>query len=1584
MQPQNRDAITAVPAEKNSELLAAFIRQVFVPSLHGRLLDESGPGTFACCISSGEKAAQSYNCLLQELEKRFGKGSDQLLLSLASVLGSSLQPETALDHQSAAVRQLCQTLQACMEKEEVVVSKACDEHPVSCLDRRKATGWLNQSSLDGFSACCSAEEAAQIYACLLEKLQKQFEKGSSLHRQPPMGSEYQYGAVRQMQLANEAHAQKLATSQRGGPHVSSSEPSMPQRCGERTARTLMDEAAVKADQSKDQELQDEQPERSPSRGSDWLSLQPPPSSGGLKAASCLQPLTESGFRSVAARKSHAALEAYVEKVVASQGGMVVSKAGLEQLVLLVQEEGAVRSFSQLNEEIEAVMQKPGGWVQRRSSTADVEDPNGPTVRWRWDGQRRFLTWLWSAPIRPQALIRQWGANADKDMCDRAVRICRQGDNKEHVFDSVGAAIEWLGNVEACMSEPDASSFRVLRSTFRSSRSRKALLEALKECGGDPDLATKYLLFRPPSLRAAPQRFFRYFDLRGDGRIDLWELLESMSSSYLGGHMDEESIAAAVCSHYNAQEKSRSITFRQFMKKGGFRDIALAHLDCEADVIEGDWVDCSDDTAVLGSPPDLDMGTLEQDGVLGIFFAAKLSRNDATMMLRKRYCQFRRAGIPFQVVFVSADATQAAYDEHVKGMPWPKLPWLHRHLSERLESILDVRTVPALVLMTMSGLEFTMDGLKLIEEDATGEEFPWGLMETISARGSQEAPKVDVWSTMLEAVRQREQLMSGRPSQRKALEAKAVEVAMTVELTEQGYSKVAGFNSNHAMKVFARRILDLKHWHVNNEAEFFKLMWDYSGIRRTQSLQQLLKDFEYAPWIAKPEQRHAFAASCESLSSAEASHSHEASDDFSTQTGLEQGPSAEPPELRLQKQKPEPEGSEMQPQEEDRTCCISTSSVVTSTGSSAAEDSKVGAKQSLPESLPETLQTAQPAAEETEGRLEAADSKAIDAAEEQSSENLPRLGLPLQGEGGPEPVQGKGAKGVPPLQLGIKGGKSGKGLAKGGKTGKGPAPALEEVGTKPAKMDSAPPSGCATVTVSAPAPAPAPGLGSAQSMKGAAGKAKGVPELKGKGPGKGKGKGKAAGPTREEKAAWQGKTALRCRWKRLLSSSPAWEGSLFDGHNELPIMCDKELEAWMPPLNSSAPKTQELAASAVPMKDILWLPTDKDAPAKRRQGLAIKTTVLEKQAPCPLKDFFGKLHSFDFEAIESDLKGMDTDLLEQFVDLLETVRQEEWMRLQQADAEACFEWSDSLEGLFRRLHEVPFFKQRLKAIMLCWQIQRELDPLAERMDKILAGFKEIHGCQVLQSTLLRLLCIGNSINAGDSTFGRADGFDSIILIKSLLDDQPKGVGNVSLLQHVVSHQLSTEDRKQFKVLATALAEWQVPKNEEDDTTSVLQLQVEVEQLARHLGCLERMHEAARKKCIDDSERQSQKVGTAEEDPLQAALPESQAAAETVLPPDLERLTTFAQRLSEHRASIDALASKLGDLTERLRDLQIWLGWSHPSKGMSAAFALGCVADLARRLALQPRMLGRRGSSSGSGENMSKSPSLTEPRGRLSRS
>merc|ERR1712137_1265590 len=79
----------------------------------------------------------------------------------------------------------------------------------------------------------------------------------------------------------------------------------------------------------------------------------------------------------------------------------------------------------------------------------------------------------------------------------------------------------------------------------------------------------------------------------------------------------------------------------------------------------------------------------------------------------------------EIVFVSSDKTQEAFDEYFSEMPWLALDYQDRKLKKDLKKHFGVHGGhPSVVIIDADGSIISKDGCGAISSDPTGEEFPW--------------------------------------------------------------------------------------------------------------------------------------------------------------------------------------------------------------------------------------------------------------------------------------------------------------------------------------------------------------------------------------------------------------------------------------------------------------------------------------------------------------------------------------------------------------------------------------------------------------------------------------------------------------------------------------------------------------------------------------------------------------------------------------------------------------------------------------------------------------------------------------------
>jgi len=126
--------------------------------------------------------------------------------------------------------------------------------------------------------------------------------------------------------------------------------------------------------------------------------------------------------------------------------------------------------------------------------------------------------------------------------------------------------------------------------------------------------------------------------------------------------------------------------------------------------------------------------------IGLYFSAHWCPpcRGFTPHLVNFYNEFKKTdkGKDFEIIFVSSDRDQGAFDEYFKEMPWLSLPYSDRKTQAQLSKKFKVQGIPMLVLVDSNGKIITSDGRSEVGADPKGTRFPWTpkpLFETIGGR-----------------------------------------------------------------------------------------------------------------------------------------------------------------------------------------------------------------------------------------------------------------------------------------------------------------------------------------------------------------------------------------------------------------------------------------------------------------------------------------------------------------------------------------------------------------------------------------------------------------------------------------------------------------------------------------------------------------------------------------------------------------------------------------------------------------------------------------------------------------------------------
>lgn len=84
--------------------------------------------------------------------------------------------------------------------------------------------------------------------------------------------------------------------------------------------------------------------------------------------------------------------------------------------------------------------------------------------------------------------------------------------------------------------------------------------------------------------------------------------------------------------------------------------------------------------------------------------------------------FKAKGL--EVVFVSSDRDQKAFDDYYAEQPWVALPYDQREMKAALSKKFKVQGIPSLVILDGDGNVITTNGRDAVMKDPTGMKFPW--------------------------------------------------------------------------------------------------------------------------------------------------------------------------------------------------------------------------------------------------------------------------------------------------------------------------------------------------------------------------------------------------------------------------------------------------------------------------------------------------------------------------------------------------------------------------------------------------------------------------------------------------------------------------------------------------------------------------------------------------------------------------------------------------------------------------------------------------------------------------------------------
>ena len=121
-----------------------------------------------------------------------------------------------------------------------------------------------------------------------------------------------------------------------------------------------------------------------------------------------------------------------------------------------------------------------------------------------------------------------------------------------------------------------------------------------------------------------------------------------------------------------------------------------------------------------------VSSLADKQVVGLYFSAHWCPpcRGFTPKLAEVYTAIKGTGKSLEIVFVSSDRDDVAFDSYHKEMPWLALPFAERALKQTLSKRFKVSGIPSLVLVDgATGQVLSKDGRSVIMSDPQGTDFP---------------------------------------------------------------------------------------------------------------------------------------------------------------------------------------------------------------------------------------------------------------------------------------------------------------------------------------------------------------------------------------------------------------------------------------------------------------------------------------------------------------------------------------------------------------------------------------------------------------------------------------------------------------------------------------------------------------------------------------------------------------------------------------------------------------------------------------------------------------------------------------------
>lgn len=124
---------------------------------------------------------------------------------------------------------------------------------------------------------------------------------------------------------------------------------------------------------------------------------------------------------------------------------------------------------------------------------------------------------------------------------------------------------------------------------------------------------------------------------------------------------------------------------------------------------------SRDYVVDNKEAQIKVSELANTKVVGLYFSAHWCPpcRRFTPDLVKAYNEMKKQGKEIEIIFVSGDTDEKAFNEYFREMPWLALPYQDRETEQNLSKKYDVEGIPTLIILDGNGTTITNDGRTFI-------------------------------------------------------------------------------------------------------------------------------------------------------------------------------------------------------------------------------------------------------------------------------------------------------------------------------------------------------------------------------------------------------------------------------------------------------------------------------------------------------------------------------------------------------------------------------------------------------------------------------------------------------------------------------------------------------------------------------------------------------------------------------------------------------------------------------------------------------------------------------------------------------